>query len=118
MSEHPRHGSPAGGAGSQLIESISLQFEAALQSVQDGHQAPELEVYLMSIAEADRPSLEKRLRQIAAEYELRRRRPQPTLDQESCPPSDRETPYPITVRETQRVPHDRQPPPATDSPPP
>jgi len=92
MNEQPKHGAPAGESGQYLIDSLSAQYEAAWQAVQEGQEVPNLEAFLTSIAVPERPGLEKRLRLIAADYEQRQRGPQPTLAQETGTLAGFETP--------------------------
>ena len=80
MNEQPNMVAPTGATSQPLVASLPSQYEAAWQAVQEGQEVPNLEAFLTSAAESERPELEKRLRLIAANYE--QRQPQPTLAHE------------------------------------
>ena len=67
MNDQPEHGPPAGATGRPSTDSLCQQFEAAWEAVRDGEDGPKIELYLLAVEAPERPGLEQRLRQIAAE---------------------------------------------------
>ena len=111
MNEQPKHGAPTGATSQPLVASLPSQYEAAWQAVQEGQEVPNLEAFLTSAAESERPELEKKLRLIAADYE--QRQPQPTLAQEPGTLIGLETPSAILTEFTMGNPPDQQQPSAS-----